>query len=470
MGLTINETVPVFTVLLQGFLSFFSPCVLPLLPLYIGYLSGGTLENSSEGEMHFDQKKVLINTIFFVIGIGFSFFLLGLGMRAIGQFFSGNQLLFARIGGVIILFFGLYQLGVFGPSSILMREKRLPVQFQKMAMSPVTALLMGFVFSFAWTPCVGPTLSGVLLMAASAKSSAAGFALVGVYTLGFALPFLLTGIFTTSVLGFFKKHRNVVKYTVKISGALLILMGILMITGSMNSITGYLSRGAAVGQQSESVGEGEKAEEDTVEEDTVEQGSGDVDETAAVKEEAAPQQEAVKEETAPQQETKSEKENAAEEPAPAEENEFQAPDFTLIDQYGETHTLSDYRGKIVFLNFWATWCPPCCAELPYIQAIYEENQALEDTDLVILGVAFPGHGGEQSEAGIKAFLEENGYTYPVVMDTDGSLLEEYYITAYPTTFMIDPDGNIYGYVPGGMTKATMEDIIRQTREGYQSKE
>ena len=142
MGLTITDSVPVITVLLQGFLSFFSPCVLPLLPLYIGYLSGGTGVTALGGERNFDRKKVLLNTMSFVIGIGFSFFLLGLGMRAIGRFFSGNQILFARIGGVIVILFGLYQLGVFGPASVLMREKRLPIQFDKMAMSPFTALVM----------------------------------------------------------------------------------------------------------------------------------------------------------------------------------------------------------------------------------------------------------------------------------------------------------------------------------------
>ncbi|MBO5552228.1 MAG: cytochrome C biogenesis protein, partial [Lachnospiraceae bacterium] len=242
MGLTFTESISAVTVFIQGVLSFFSPCVLPLLPLYIGYLSGGTGAGAYAGKGGFDRRKVILNTLCFVAGIGFSFLLLGLGMRAVGLFFSGNQLLFARAGGIIVILFGLYQTGVFGYSSFLAGEKRLPARFDKMAMSPFTALLMGFVFSFAWTPCVGPALSGVLLMAASAKDSAAGFALVGVYTLGFSLPFLLTGIFTTSILNIFMQHKNVVRYTTRISGVLLILMGILMITGSMNNFTQYLSQ------------------------------------------------------------------------------------------------------------------------------------------------------------------------------------------------------------------------------------
>ncbi|MCR5475428.1 MAG: TlpA family protein disulfide reductase, partial [Lachnospiraceae bacterium] len=146
------------------------------------------------------------------------------------------------------------------------------------------------------------------------------------------------------------------------------------------------------------------------------------------------------------------------------ENEISpAPDFTLTDQYGVKHTLSDYRGKTVFLNFWATWCPPCRAEMPDIQAIYEETLKQKDPDLVILGVAFPGYGKETDEEGIRDFLEENGYTYPVLMDTDASLMLPYYINAYPTTYMIDREGNVYGYVPGSMTRDVMEDVIRQTQ-------
>ena len=120
-------------------------------------------------------------------------------------------------------------------------------------------------------------------------------------------------------------------------------------------------------------------------------------------------------------------------------------------------------GKPLVANFWATWCPPCRKEMPYIQEIYEEAMEDDDTDLVILSVAAPDQGRETSEKGIRSFLGENGYTYPVLMDYDGEVSDAYYIRSYPTTFMIDTRGNIYGYVPGAMTKEIMEEIIRQTR-------
>ena len=159
-------------------------------------------------------------------GISFAFFLLGLGLTALGAFFHDYQVWFARASGVIILLFGLYQLGLGRRAMLLERERRLPFRLDKLAMNPAAALVMGFTFSFAWTPCVGPTLSSVLLMASSGSSAAAGFLLIGVYTLGFVLPFLAVGLFTGTVLDFFKAHQSAVRYTVKIGAVLLIVMGI----------------------------------------------------------------------------------------------------------------------------------------------------------------------------------------------------------------------------------------------------
>ena len=489
---SIGQSASVITVFLQGLLSFFSPCVLPLLPVYIGYLSGGTLTAGPDGTKHYDRGRLIVNTIFYVFGIGFAFFLLGLGMRAIGRFFAGNQLLFARIGGVIVVLFGLYQLGLFGPSVTLSRERRLPVRIDQLAMSPLTALLMGFVFSFAWTPCVGPVLSGVLLMAASAGSSAAGFLYIAVYTLGFAIPFLLTGLFAGTLLNYFQKHRNIVRYTEKIGGILLVFMGILMLSGQMNHLSGYLSQISGQTEvsntmQSETPGSTASSEDggdttaaasspDSVSTDAPADSSESV---AATESAAIPAANANVDSSESQTASSvSAAESAADagsdtssSSSPDSDSEsanaadtVPAPDFTLTDQYGKTHRLSDYRGKIVFLNFWATWCPPCRAEMPDIQKLYEETLADPDSDLVILGVAFPSEGQEKDEAGIAAFLEENGYTYPTVMDTGATLAPQYYITAFPTTFMIDREGNVFGYLPGSMNRETMDYIIQQTRD------
>ena len=285
MGFTLDVSISAVTVFLQGLLSFFSPCVLPLLPLYIGYLSGGTAVKGEDGRMHYKQSKVLLHTVFFVTGVSFAFFLLGLGVSAVGGFFHSYQAMFARIGGILVMLFGLYQMGIFGISSVLGKEHRLPFRLDRFAMSPVTALLMGFTFSFAWTPCVrNRALTSVLLMAASAATKAQGFVLIGVYTMGFVLPFLFVGLFTTQLLELFKKCRGVVQYTVKIGGILMVLMGILMFTGKMNDVTGYLSRisGTQV-SQTESMEEStvpEKAEADN-EGGSTEPGTGGSESTTA---------------------------------------------------------------------------------------------------------------------------------------------------------------------------------------------
>ena len=453
MGFQFDVSIPAVTVFLQGLISFFSPCVLPLLPLYIGYLSGGTGVRGEDGKIHYRRGKVMVNTLFFVVGVSFAFFLLGLGMTAVGSFFHSSQAMFARIGGVLIVFFGLYQLGIFGTSRVLGQERRLPFQLDKLAMSPVTALLMGFTFSFAWTPCVGPALTSVLLMAASAASRMAGFVLIGVYTLGFVLPFLAVGLFTTTLLEFFKKHRGVVQYTVKIGGILMVAMGLMMFTGKMNDITGYLSRVTAGTEQN---GEAPKMPgEDGTEDGGAAKENADGAKGSSPAEEGAD----VSEDTGAAASADETKTGSTLPPA---------IDFELKDQYGNTHRLSDYKGKTVFLNFWATWCPPCKAEMPDIQKLYETYDQEGEEALIVLGVAAPGQWQEQDEEGVKAFLEDKGYTYPVLMDSSGNTFLQYGISSYPTTFMIDRDGNVFGYVPGMLSFDMMESIVQQTMTGVRS--
>ena len=190
MGFDLEISVPALTVFIQGILSFFSPCVLPLVPLYVGYLAGGAKTVEADGTIRYPRGRVMWNTLFFVLGISATFFLLGFGFTALGQFFSDNRLWFARISGIIMVLFGLYQLGVFGHSMALEREHRLPFRLGGRTMGPLVALVLGFTFSFAWTPCVGPVLGSVLLMASSSASAPAAARLIGVYTLGFVLPFL----------------------------------------------------------------------------------------------------------------------------------------------------------------------------------------------------------------------------------------------------------------------------------------
>lgn len=455
MGFTVETGISAAAVFVQGLLSFFSPCVLPLVPLYLGYLAGGLnmvsdagkaadlsagstaapRDRNVRGESR-RRLRLFLRVFCFTLGISGAFFVLGLGASAAGSFFREQRMLFARIGGILIILFGLYQLGIFGTSRIMGKEHRLPLRLEKMTMSPVTALIMGFTFSFAWTPCVGPALTSVLLMAGSAQTSLKGFLLIGVYTLGFILPFLAAGLFTAQLLGFFRRHMKIVKYTVKIGGVIMILMGVLMFTGKMNDITGYLST-VQNGMDTQS---GDEQKDDGADREGTDGETGNGSDSAGSGNETA------------------------DDPA----SEVLAPgyDLELKDQFGKVHTLSDYKGKVIFLNFWATWCGPCRNEMPDIQKLYEEYSAQgEDAEVVILGIAGPEIGQEGSSGDIAGFMEENGYTYPVLMDESGEMFDQYGISAFPTTFMIDRDGNVYGYVPGQMTEDIMRSIIEQTLNG-----
>lgn len=497
MGFHVNVSVPALTVFVQGLLSFFSPCVLPLLPLYIGYLSGGTGVRGEDGIIRYDRKKVLLHTLFFVLGVSFAFVLLGLGASALGSVLLKGQDIFVKVGGVLIVLFGLYQLGIFGSSALLDRELRLPFRLDKMAMSPLTALLMGFTFSFAWTPCVGPAMTSVLLMAASASTRMAGMALMGVYTLGFVLPFLAVGLFTSTLLEFFKTHRKGMRYTVKVGGVLMILMGALMLTGQMDRLSGWISGfsdqptpSAAVEtlpsppSPEESLPVPQASQEPSPTPEPVPSATAEPTptpspaSTPSLEAEVSPEP-ALSPEPTPSPEaapTPSPEAEPSPVPGPPQEPEaspeptadpdaIPALDFTLTDQFGNSHSLEDYKGKTIFLNFWATWCSPCKAELPEIQRLYENYEREGEEALIVLGVAGPEIGGEKTAEEIADFLEENGYTYPVLMDTEGSLFDGYGIGAFPTTFMIDRDGNVFGYLTGQMSYEIMESIVEQTMTG-----
>ena len=416
-GFDLSVSVSLVTVFVQGILSFFSPCVLPLLPLYLGYLSGSM--GDAQGAQT-SRVKTLVNTLFFVIGISAAFFLLALGMTALGQALHQYQKIIIQVGGILIIAFGLFQLGVFRPMA-LEQDRRIRFPLQKLAMSPLVALVFGFTFSFAWTPCVGPALASVLLMAGSADTALQGFALIGLYTLGFVLPFLAVALFAGGLLKLFQKHRNVVRYTVKVGGALLVVIGLLMVTGWMDTLSGSLA-------------------------------GSDPQATPTVQVTQQPEATDTPEATDAPEESQA--------PIPA-------LDFTLTDQFGNTHTLDQYKGKTILLNFWATWCGPCRSEMPDLQAVYEDY-GKNEKDLVVLGVAAPNLGQEGSAEDISAFLEENGYTYPTLMNEDASLFYSYGISSFPTTFMIDKNGNVYGYIMGAQSREVFDDIIQQTMDGANS--
>lgn len=407
------EHINFIVVFVEGLLSFFSPCVISILPIYLAILSGSSVQNLKEGNVKLKDSPLLKNTILFVLGISTTFFILGSSINAFKHFFTSNKEIMTTIGGILIIIMGLFYLGYLN-LPFLQKEKKFNVGVREM--KPWTAYLLGFTFSFGWSPCIGPMLASALIMASSSDSALIGNLLVLVYTIGFTLPFIIISIFYNRLLKYVDNVKRNMKTIQKIGGAILIITGLVMALGGTDKIAGYFKKS----EENPTEYSQEITDEDTKE---------DVN-----------------------------KEEPSEESTENEENKIPAIDFTLVDQYGETHTLSDYKGKVVFLNFWATWCPPCRMEMPDIEEVYKERGKNAE-DVIILGVSGPNLGREGSKEEIIEFLKEEGYTYPVVFDETGDIMATYSIQSLPTTFIIDRDGNIVDYVLGAMSKETMENII-----------
>lgn len=463
-GFTSTVHISSILVFLEGVLSFFSPCVIPLIPVYMSFLAGNAKQINESGTVVYNRKKVFLHTLFFVLGISFAFFILGMTFSTLGQFFNQNKNLFTRISGIFIFMMGLVQLGFFD-FKFLQSEKRFHLNLQDKEVNPLLALMLGFTFSFAWTPCIGPMLSSVLILASSAKDAGTGNILVLIYTLGFVIPFLCLGLFTSQVLNFLKSKQKLLKYTIKAGGIILLLIGFITFTGWMNGISSYLnilgstSQNEALENAADTTQKNETeiigTESNETDSNGIESNETDFNENS---ENIQNTNEKISESTNDSISGNTEDS--------ASGTSIAAFDFTLTDQFGNEHTLSDYKGKVVFLNFWATWCPPCKQEMPHIQELYEEYNYNED-EVIILGVSNPKtdenqNNSDGTEEEVTTFLEENGYTFPVVYDLTGDVLSDYYINAFPTTFMIDTDGTIYGYVSGSLTKEIMINIIEET--------
>lgn len=376
-------------VFVEGLVSFLSSCVLPIIPIYMGYLAGNSNEKRNS------NKKVLLFTISFIFGILLAIFLMNASINLLQSFLKEHMTLFVRIGGILIVLLGIYQLG-FIKINFLQRTFRFSLKTDN-KMNVMVAFIMGFTFSFAWTPCIGPALSSILLLAASSGDFWYSNFLMIIYAFGFTLPFLVLGLFTNKALNWLNSHRDIVKYTTKIGAVILIIFGLMMFSGKLNTISNYMS--PSQGQVSTNQAENS--------DDSVNYGNA------------------------------------------------------LLNQDDKPISLADYHGKVVFLNFWATWCPPCQREMPEIQKLSEKYQNSED--IAILTVVMPG-GQEMDAAGIKKFLKEKGFTMPVIFD-DGRLSSSFQITSLPTTYMFDRDGNVYGSVVGQLSSDMMENIIDRTLKG-----
>lgn len=213
-----------------GLLSFLSPCCLPLYPSYLSYISGISVEELQAGAPA-TRRKALVHAIWFLAGFSTVFVALGLSTSLLGSFFTANQKLIQRVGGVLVVAMGLSLLGLL-PIGFLRREAR--ITFSRLPQGYLGSLLFGLSFAAGWTPCIGPIMASILVLAATNPGT--GGVLMGAYALGFSIPFLILAYMVGS-LPFFRRYARVVD---RVSGALLIVMGTLLFTGQMSRLTAWL--------------------------------------------------------------------------------------------------------------------------------------------------------------------------------------------------------------------------------------
>ena len=378
------EQLGVVAIFLEGLLSFLSPCVLPLVPLYLGYLS-----------MHHEsRKKTIWFTIWFIIGILSALLLLNASMGLISSFLKDYQHYILLVGGVLIVVMGLVQLEVI-QIPFLQKTYRLPNMVKK-GMSIFSAYGMGFCFSFAWTPCIGPALASILLLASSQDSFMMSNLYMIVYGAGLCIPFMIVACFSDALLKQLRTKEKVMKMATKIGAVILLCFGGYMIYQGFSAMQ------------------------------------------------------------PPTKQSEPNKELSEEEQMQQMIDMLYA--YEVTDLEGNKVSLNDTKGKYVFLNFWATWCPPCKSEMPELQALYEKYQ---NSDVEVITISLPD--SKQSVEDIKAYIATQGYTMPVWID-DGFFSMQFQITSLPTSYVIQKDGRPYGYVSGALDLSMMENMVQQVKD------
>jgi cytochrome c-type biogenesis protein len=237
-----TQNVPITMAFGAGLISFLSPCVLPLIPGYISFISGVSLQEMKDGSpgnglLNRRKLSVVLNSAFFIGGFSAIFILLGASATWLGTLFSTKISFLTKIAGLVIIFFGVFKMGLIRPL-FFFKEAKFNVENNKLGF--IWALIIGASFAFGWTPCIGPILGGILAYAGTLEDVHQGILLLSVYSLGLGIPFLLTAFGVNQFFSFFdriKKHLGLLE---KITGGIMILLGLLIFFDKLILIPGYL--------------------------------------------------------------------------------------------------------------------------------------------------------------------------------------------------------------------------------------
>jgi cytochrome c-type biogenesis protein len=231
--------IPLYTAFFAGLISFLSPCVLPLVPGYLSYISGVSSDQMRAGADAETRRRVMVNASGFVLGFSLIFIALGASATALGQLMLAQLEVLSKIAGVVIIVFGLHTMGLLRIKWLYM-EKR--VQLSSKPLGLLGALVVGMAFGFGWTPCIGPILASILAIAATQETVGQGISLLAVYSLGLGIPFLLAGLAINQFFALFdrlKRHMRIIEI---VSGLLLIGVGLLMFTNNLTMLSGFFQQ------------------------------------------------------------------------------------------------------------------------------------------------------------------------------------------------------------------------------------
>jgi len=233
------ENISIFVALSAGFISFLSPCILPLIPSYLAFITGVSIEELSGREsLSHARKKIIANSLAFILGFSFIFIALGASATFFGKFLSQNIRWFEIIGGAVVIVFGLHFTGLFR-LKFLDKEKKFHLQSKPLGY--LGTGLVGMAFGAGWTPCVGPILGSILTLSATTQNVGKGIILLAFYSLGIGLPFFISGLIIHKFFEYFQTARKYLKIITIVGGILLIILGILLISGYFSSMSSYLA-------------------------------------------------------------------------------------------------------------------------------------------------------------------------------------------------------------------------------------
>ncbi|MDR0584494.1 MAG: redoxin domain-containing protein [Treponema sp.] len=417
-----TENISILLAFGAGLLSFLSPCVLPLIPSYLCIIGGVPLSASSEkgGTL---KPRLVAGTVSFILGFSVVFIVLSVLLAATFSLMGGISRYINWISGAVVIVLGLNI--IFDFISFLNYEKRF--HFTGRLRGIIGAFPAGMAFGAGWTPCVGPALGSILLLAAQSGGIPKAVLYLGFYSAGLGLPFLLASIFFNVFLKTSMKLRAHLPMIRRISGALLIAIGVLIITGRYQALNALTSKwqGSLLGKNfsvSETGPESAGSGSAEVFNETESGGRKD-----SMTDNAVPS-EVIRAFTAAG--------------LPVIARGIDSFDFNLPLSDGTNLTLSELKGKAVFLNFWATWCGPCRMEMPSMEKVY---QGLKDRGFEIMAVNV-GENGEQ----VSNFMRENKLNFPAAFDESGIIGAYYGVQAIPTTYILDRRGLIISRVVGAI--------------------